>query len=445
VPVVLVIASFRGGYTRSRGLNAENLTYQYNYETRREFAPYIGINWSKEFGNTADFAGVVSEDVDDLQWLKLYRLGFDGLLKRREKMIEIIPNWHPIMVHFTVTLLVMVGVLQMLLVLVPLKIDQTLVKTIQKRLVIVGTVAVILTVATGLQAYYSIAHDTPSHEAMTNHRNWALTTALIFLVGAAWLFLRPNNRRWIAGGCFVASLILVSITGLKGGELVYRYGLGVMSMPQVSGEGHDHEHGDGGDDHENPGTGAESSEHSSHTVIIQEIADSGDGSVHDQSGNDNSTEDGQVVEPLSQDKHDHDHPDEQLATTQTPTFFTGLDSDAGKAASAFQAALNVGNPDLARSLLDDAVLIFEGGGVERSADEYAGHHMKADMKFLQAMNIERSEHQVLVYGKTAVSMSRTKVSGTYEDKAISYEGMETLVLTTQENGVWKIVHIHWSG
>jgi hypothetical protein len=38
---------------------------------------------------------------------------------------------------------------------------------------------------------------------------------------------------------------LVAVTGFKGGEVVYRYGLGVMSLPEVSeasknGDGHEH-------------------------------------------------------------------------------------------------------------------------------------------------------------------------------------------------------------
>jgi copper resistance protein B len=37
------------------------------YEIRREFAPYIGVNWNKKFGNTADFARVKGESIRDTQ------------------------------------------------------------------------------------------------------------------------------------------------------------------------------------------------------------------------------------------------------------------------------------------------------------------------------------------------------------------------------------------
>ena len=37
------------------------------YEFKREFAPYIGINWTRKYGNTADFAREEGEDTNDAQ------------------------------------------------------------------------------------------------------------------------------------------------------------------------------------------------------------------------------------------------------------------------------------------------------------------------------------------------------------------------------------------
>jgi len=39
------------------------------YEIRREFAPYIGINWNKKFGTTANYARHKNETVSDTQWV----------------------------------------------------------------------------------------------------------------------------------------------------------------------------------------------------------------------------------------------------------------------------------------------------------------------------------------------------------------------------------------
>ncbi len=49
------------------GLSDLSLGLRLRYEIRREFAPYIGVNWSKQFGDTADFAEAEGEDTSDTQ------------------------------------------------------------------------------------------------------------------------------------------------------------------------------------------------------------------------------------------------------------------------------------------------------------------------------------------------------------------------------------------
>ncbi|MEW8024992.1 MAG: copper resistance protein B [Candidatus Thiodiazotropha sp.] len=49
------------------GLSDMSLGLRLRYEIRREFAPYIGVNWSKKFGKTADFAEDEGEDTSDTQ------------------------------------------------------------------------------------------------------------------------------------------------------------------------------------------------------------------------------------------------------------------------------------------------------------------------------------------------------------------------------------------
>lgn len=39
------------------------------YEIRREFAPYIGANWTHLYRQTADFAGDEGEDIDDVRFV----------------------------------------------------------------------------------------------------------------------------------------------------------------------------------------------------------------------------------------------------------------------------------------------------------------------------------------------------------------------------------------
>ena len=58
------------------GLSNVETGLRLRYEIRREFAPYIGVNWSKSFGNTAGFSRDEGEDVEDLQWVIGVRVWF---------------------------------------------------------------------------------------------------------------------------------------------------------------------------------------------------------------------------------------------------------------------------------------------------------------------------------------------------------------------------------
>ena len=47
------------------GLSDAELGLRLRYEVRREFAPYIGVNYERSFGDTRDLLRTVGEDVDD--------------------------------------------------------------------------------------------------------------------------------------------------------------------------------------------------------------------------------------------------------------------------------------------------------------------------------------------------------------------------------------------
>ena len=46
------------------GLSDAELGLRLRYEIQREFAPYIGINWERKFGGTADYARAEGERAE---------------------------------------------------------------------------------------------------------------------------------------------------------------------------------------------------------------------------------------------------------------------------------------------------------------------------------------------------------------------------------------------
>lgn len=158
-------------------------------------------------------------------------------------MIEIIPNWHPVFVHFTVALLLISAVFY----LVSFLADDgrgTLLLQASRLNLFTGVITALATVVAGFYAYNGVQHDAPSHAAMTDHRNWALATAALWgLVGVweGWRAWRRQGRSLLVAVVLVVAAGMLSVTGFKGGELVFRHGLGVQSLPNAD----DHEHSGG--------------------------------------------------------------------------------------------------------------------------------------------------------------------------------------------------------
>jgi uncharacterized membrane protein/Cu/Ag efflux protein CusF len=160
--------------------------------------------------------------------------------------IEIIPNWHPLLVHFTVALFTVSA----LLYLAGLVLKKPNLLVVARWNLWIGALATILTVIAGFDAYNSIAHDGPLHAAMTDHKNWALVTASIFGLLALWALFKHRGAKTVSivfVGLILLAAGLLSITGYKGAEVVYRHGGGVMRMPEISGDGvhGSHAHGEG--------------------------------------------------------------------------------------------------------------------------------------------------------------------------------------------------------
>jgi len=58
------------------GLSDTQLGLRLRYEVVREFAPYVGINWNKKYGQTADYARDEGGETDDVQVVAGFRAWF---------------------------------------------------------------------------------------------------------------------------------------------------------------------------------------------------------------------------------------------------------------------------------------------------------------------------------------------------------------------------------
>lgn len=58
------------------GLGEIDVGLRLRYEVRREFAPYVGVEWGRSFGQTADYARSEGEDIEDLRFVAGVRFWF---------------------------------------------------------------------------------------------------------------------------------------------------------------------------------------------------------------------------------------------------------------------------------------------------------------------------------------------------------------------------------
>lgn len=173
-------------------------------------------------------------------------------------MIEIIPNVHPIFVHFTVALLIIAAGIHLLSHFVSSSGLKNQMAIVARWNLWIGIALTVLTVAAGWYAFYTVNHDTPSHLAMVEHRNWAMATFALLLGIAGWEYYlqrHGKSKGWLFTGLLVIAASLLLSTAWHGGELVYRHGLGVMSLPKTSGAGHTHDHGDAAHDEQGTASG----------------------------------------------------------------------------------------------------------------------------------------------------------------------------------------------
>tara|TARA_R110000868_G_scaffold340212_1_gene600882 strand:- start:11797 stop:12327 length:531 start_codon:yes stop_codon:yes gene_type:complete len=159
-------------------------------------------------------------------------------------MPEIIPNYHPVLVHFTIALITTsLGTLILGWLLARCQTLQQECFIVSRWCLWLGGLFSILTISAGFYAYYTVAHDAISHRVMTTHRNFALTTFGFIWIMVIWswlLWIKALAPKWIYAAGMTITFGFMITTGWYGSELVYRYGIGVRSLPQAEETGHTH-------------------------------------------------------------------------------------------------------------------------------------------------------------------------------------------------------------
>ena len=95
-----------------------------------------------------------------------------------------------------------------------------------------GAVAALFALATGLAAMIDLHVGVAARQAISLHVKWAIFTTLALVLVAVWRgagSAQESRPSWIFMVVLLAATAALTVTGYRGGENVYRYGVGVHS------------------------------------------------------------------------------------------------------------------------------------------------------------------------------------------------------------------------
>lgn len=149
----------------------------------------------------------------------------------------IIPNIHPILVHFTITLVSLAFIFQSVY---HFGRTRYLTHNWLKEMEIVGRWCLwlalffsSLTLLAGLHAYYTVPHDESGHLAMSVHSNSAIISFGLIVITSVLSILQFRRKRessFILISLLAISQVSVLATAYLGAEVVFRYGVGVIKV-----------------------------------------------------------------------------------------------------------------------------------------------------------------------------------------------------------------------
>jgi uncharacterized membrane protein len=147
-------------------------------------------------------------------------------------MMHLVPGWHPVMVHFPLAL-VITATLALSLARV-WRGDET-----AAALAVLGTwnlclgaVAIYLALGTGLAAVIDLHVSAAAHRAISLHVKSAVVTTLLVTLVAVWRGAGAEAKSrptWIFLLLLWVATAASIVTGYRGGQNVFRYGVGIAA------------------------------------------------------------------------------------------------------------------------------------------------------------------------------------------------------------------------
>ena len=151
--------------------------------------------------------------------------------------MTMVPGWHPAIVHFPLGLVVTAAFALGAARVLRNESTAGMLATVGTWNLCLGALGIFFALGTGLAAGIGLHVDAAAHQAIALHVKSAVVTTLLVTLVAVWrgAATAPNSR---PSGFFLlmlwAATAALLVTGYRGGQNVYRHGIGVAVEPRMT-------------------------------------------------------------------------------------------------------------------------------------------------------------------------------------------------------------------
>ena len=142
-------------------------------------------------------------------------------------------RWHPMVVHFPLALVLTGCALLWAARLLRHEERVAVLASVGTWNLCLGAVAAVAALGTGLGAVLDLDVGAAAHASISAHVKWALFTSLALVLLAVWRGAGTDQRSrpsWLFIIILSAAACALIMTGYRGGQNVYRFGIGVDTL-----------------------------------------------------------------------------------------------------------------------------------------------------------------------------------------------------------------------